>query len=231
MFQKHQSTSSLPRNLILRVLFVLLSTLLRVVGSVCRFLLSIAGNFVAIAIAVFVLFSILPDVRTLLGYSHATTLTDTVVEEQLIAISEFATYEYTYTNHVECRNAAELLGHEVWLTDHYFAFDYTGTIKAGYDFSEIVIAEIDDLEQMIHIHLPKVAILSNEISIDMETYTDTNNINNPLVPREVLEYLYGRKAPEADLAIQAGLYTLAEENAMRLIRVVLDPFGYEVVFF
>ena len=215
---------------ILHFLAVILHFLGFVADCICRALFSIVKYFLVICFSIIFLFTMLPDIRALLGYTHATTLSETVVAEQLEAISEFATYEYTYTNHVDCRDAAMMLGHEVWLTEHSFSFDYSGTIKAGYDFGEIVIAEIDDLEQKIYIHLPVVVILSNEISIDMESYSDTNNINNPLRPREVLEYLYSRKAPEQEKALEQGLFALAEENAMSLICVALEPFGYEVVF-
>ena len=230
MDQKQGIRSTLVALFILRVI----SSFFALVNAAMRKLFHTVSRIVCAFIAIVLFFCLivnnLPDVRALLGFTHATTVSDTMIEQQLNAISDFATYEYTYTNHVDFANSGELLGQKVWLTEHTFSFDYTGTIKAGYDFSEIVIAEIDHLEQKVYIHLPSLSILDNEVSIIMDTYTDSNNLTNPLQPREVLEYLYSRRELEAQSAIEQGLYQLAAENAQRLIRAILDPFGYEVVF-
>ncbi len=62
------------------------------------------------------------------------------------------------------------------------------------------------------IHMPDVIVLSNEISIDMETYEDRNNVCNPLEPREVLEYLYSHREPEREKAIELGILDLGTNN-------------------
>ena len=80
------------------------------------------------------------------------------------------------------------------------------------------------------IHMPDVIVLSNEISIDMETYEDRNNVCNPLEPREVLEYLYSHREPEREKAIELGILDLGTENAQTVVRLAIRSLGYEVVF-
>ena len=168
--------------------------------------------------------------KDVLGFQHAQDVSDTVIREELRAISELATYEFTYVNHVDFTNQPELLGHSVLLTDHWFAFDYHGTIKAGYDLEKVSLLWIDSVEHTIGIHLPEVAVFSNDIFVDMSTYQDRNNLCNPLQPREVLDYLYSRKQPELDKALNQGLLTLAGDNAKRLISLIVEAQGYSAVF-
>ena len=197
-----------------------------VLGACCR----VAGSFLAVTVAFVVLYTQFPRISGLLGFTAASEITDTVIYEQLNAISELAVYEYRYENHVDCTNIPQLLGHNVWATDHWFAFDYSGVIKVGCDFNEISILFVDPASKSVIIHMPKVAVLSNEISINMETYKDRNNVCNPLQPREVLEYLYSRREPEQEKAIFSGVLELGTENAKTVISLAIRSLGYETVF-
>ena len=190
----------------------------------------VAGSFLAVAIAAILLYTQLPKLPELFGFNTTSEITDTVVYEQLDAISELAVYEYRYTNHVDCTNVPQLLGHDVWATDHWFAFDYSGVIKVGCNFDEIKVLLVDPVTKTVTIHMPDVTILGNEISIDMETYEDRNNVCNPLEPREVLEYLYSRREPEREKAIELGILDLGTENAQTVISLAIRSLGYEVVF-
>lgn len=164
------------------------------------------------------------------GFTRAQELTETVIREELTAISEFATYEFTYVNHVDCVNQPKLLGHAVLLTDHWFAFDYQGVIKAGFDVEDIDLLWIDSVACTVGIRLPRVEILSNDISMDMSTYEDRNNLCNPLAPREVLDYLYAQREPELEKALSLGLLEKARENAEQVITVLIESQGYSVTF-
>ena len=64
----------------------------------------------------------------------------------------------------------------------------------------------------------------------MATYEDYNNLCNPLEPREVLDYLYSRKEPELEKALELGLLDLARENAARVISLIVEGQGYSTVF-
>lgn len=200
-----------------------------------RFVANVLGRIVSmllcIALSVYLAHTLVPDlVKEVLGFNRAQEISDTVIREELTAISELATYEFTYVNHVDYIDQPQLLGHNVALTDHWFAFDYHGVIKAGFDLEKIEILWIDSVERSVGIYLPEVTILSNEIFVDMSTYEDRNNLCNPLEPREVLDYLYAQKEPELEKALNLGLREKAKENAQRLITTVIKAQGYSAVF-
>lgn len=198
---------------------------------VARIIERMIGTLLCIALSVCLFHTLVPNLaQELLGFTRAQTLSDTVIREELAAISELATYEFTYVNHVDCLDQPQLLGHNVALTDHWFAFDYCGTIKAGFDVDKIDLLWIDSVECTVGIFLPDVVVLSNEISIDMSSYEERNNICNPLEPREVLDYLYARKDPELEKALSLGLLDLARENAKRVITGLIESQGYAAVF-
>ena len=117
--------------------------LFRFVG---RLVSRVISMVLCIALSVWLAHTLVPDlVRDVLGFSRAQELSDTVIREELSAISELATYEFTYVNHVDCVDQAQLLGHAVALSDHGFSFDYHGIIKAGFDMEKISLLWIDSV--------------------------------------------------------------------------------------
>ena len=210
---------------VLRGMKVILRAAARMIGRIACMLL-------CIAVSVCLAHALIPNlIQDVLGFTRAQEINDTVIREELTAISELATYEFTYVNHVDYVDQPQLLGCNVWLTDHRFAFDYHGVIKAGYsDLAKIDLLWVDSVEQSMGIYLPEVSILSNEIFIDMATYEEQNNLCNPLEPRQVLEYLYSRKEPELQEALDQGLLEKARENAKSIISRVMAAMGYTVDF-
>ncbi len=224
MTHRNADTRSSALKAIARAVWKLLSLVFR---AFCR----VAGSFLAVAVAALLLFpQLLPQISGFFNYTTSSEITDTVIYEQLNAISELAVYEYRYKNHVDCTNVPQLLGHDVWATDHWFAFDYSGIIKVGFDFDRISVLLVDPNTRTVFIHMPDPAVLSNEISIDLDTYEDRNNVCNPLQPREVLEYLYARRDPEQKKAIDAGILDMAAQNAQDIIALAIRSLGYEAVF-
>lgn len=204
--------------------------ILRLLGEIAKFFLHVLEVLFAVAIVIYALYTQISGIPDRLGFDVTSDLTDTVVYEQLDAISELAVFEYRYTNHVDCTSVPQLLGHDVWATDHWFAFDYSGIIKVGCDFDEIKVLLIDPATKTVTVHMPAVSMLSNEISIDLTTYQDRNNVCNPLEPREVLEYLYSRREPEQQKALDLGILSLGTENAQRVITLAIRGLGYNAVF-
>ena len=200
-----------------------------------RFVANMLGRIVSmllcIALSVYLAHTLVPDlVKEVLGFNRAQEISDTVIREELTAISELATYEFTYVNHVDYTDQPQLLGHNVALTDHWFAFDYHGVIKAGFDLEKIEVLWIDSVERTVGIYLPEPVVLNNEIFVDMSTYEDRNNLCNPLQPREVLEYLYSQKEPELEKALGLGILEKARENARQLISKIIEGHDYSVEF-
>lgn len=126
------------------------------IGKACC---RVAGSFLAVAIAAYILYTQLPNIPELLGFDVTSSVSDTVIYEELQAISELAVYEYRYTNHVDCVNKPKLLGHDVLATDHWFAFDYSGVIKVGCDFDEIEVLWVDPATKTVMLYLPEVSVL------------------------------------------------------------------------
>ncbi len=208
----------------------LLRGIYKILCAIGRGLCRVAGSFLALTLAAVILYTQFPRIQEAIGLRVINEITDTAVYEELNAISEFAVYEFAYTNHVDFTNSPELLGRDVWGTDHWFAFDYSGVIKVGCNFDEIDVILVDPVSRSVILHMPDVCVLSNEIHVEMDTYEDRNNICNPLQPSEVLEYLYSRREPEENKAIELGILDLGADNIRSLVSLAIRGLGYEAVF-
>lgn len=168
----------------------------------------------------------LPDL-----FSAKIEVTDLVAESRLEAIGEFATYQYTYTGVKEKRDTRTLLENiPIPGTTNYQKYAYSGTIKVGYQVSEMKI-HVDNLRKEIYVTLPEAMVLSNDIEQDVSAYEQVNNILNPIRGDAIAAMEQEIKNEELEKAEEAGLSGLAEEHAKELITEILSAFeGYTVVF-
>lgn len=144
--------------------------------------------------------------------------------EKVFEISELSTADYTY-------NAIAKAYNEDGVTVKYYVA-YEGKVKAGIDFSKIVI-DIDEKEKIITITIPDVEI--------------TDKIVNP----GTLEYIFKDKKSETETVHQEAfkiceedlaertdaeedLIVLAKKNALAVVEALVAPWveqiddGYEV---
>ncbi len=163
--------------------------------------------------------------------SGRTQVTDLVAESRLEAIGEFATYQYVYSGVKEKTDTRYLLDKIVIPgTTNYQKYAYRGTIKVGYQVSEMKI-HVDNLRREIYVTLPEPVVLSNTIEQDNSVYEQVNNIFNPIRGNAIAVMEQEIKEEELEKAKTAGLFGLAAEHAQELITDLLSAFdGYTVVY-
>ncbi len=163
-------------------------------------------------------------------FTHHLIVNQSAVERQLEGIGELATYQYTYKGTETVANTRQVLKVDIPGTTHRISFSYSGVIKVGYTISDILV-HVDSEARTIEITLPAPVILDNYILEDSLSHQENNNIFNPIKGNDIITYLNEIKDKELSLAIDQGLYDLAEQNAKEIIAQVLSVFeDYEPVF-
>lgn len=157
-------------------------------------------------------------------------LTDTTVMRKLEGIGEFASYQYTFSNIREIRSTKQIFGVNIPGTTHIIRLSYEGVIKVGYQVSEIRI-NVDNEQHVISVTLPEIQVLDNYIDTDKLSYSEQNNVFNPISGNEITEELDSIKAAELEQAISEGIYEKGEGHAKELITGLLAEFtGFTVVY-
>lgn len=152
------------------------------------------------------------------------------VEHQLSAIQELTTYSYTYSDFAIRESSRSFAGIKMPGTTNTIIIVYNGTIKAGFDLSDVEI-ETDEDTKTVHITLPDVSVFSNEIDTDSIRTYEFNNIFNPITGAGFIEDLQKEKASHLEKAKEEGLLKLAEEHAKQTITTLFSAFdGYGVVY-
>ncbi len=165
-------------------------------------------------------------------------VTNVEVKNDLVTISELATYSMEYEGYREVDCAKEVFKHDIPGTKYTIRIAYTGCIKVGYDFSEIDVS-VDNDKQIIKIKLPKMIVISSGINNDEIKINDSdvsfiNNVLNPVSPDLVTKELATAEKDEYDKAInEKNIEDLAKENAKTEITNTLTAFadeGFEIIF-
>lgn len=171
---------------------------------------------------------------TLGGVSTVLHLTTKTSSLGLRDIGELATQAGYYTNVQSVTGAREVWGWQVPFTQSRYIFSYDGVIKAGVDFGAVEW-HVNELTKKITVHLPEVAILSNEIDENsLMVYDETKNVFTPLSLDDVSQSRIEMKKEAEASAVKNGLLENARTNAEMLIRGFLagtyDLSVYEIVF-
>lgn len=157
------------------------------------------------------------------------------IEGKISSIGELSTAEYVYTITQTADKAAfELLNIKIPFTSSRIVYSYSGTIKAGVDFSKIK-ARADSGTGTIHITLPESTILSNELDNDSLTvYDEKNSIFNRFSFSDMNASQADLKQTAEQSALEKGLLETADANARVLIeKTVSSMYGngdYSVIF-
>ena len=149
--------------------------------------------------------------------------------ERLREIGELATYEKEYRDgRISWGDSRYVLGVAVPLTYTSVEVTYSGSVKVGYDFSEID-CKIDNKNRTVQITLPPVRDFS-ELPVP-DTTTPKNNPFHRIPDDKVHELMEKAKQYELEKAEGQGVYQLAEESAKKIITDLFsDLEGYTVVF-
>lgn len=151
----------------------------------------------------------------------APVITGDLLGQQLRTVQELITVEYHYTNMGKFENQADFYGWKVPFTSKSFIVSYDGVIRAGVDLSEVQ-PEVDDLDHIITITLPKSEIISHEIPEDsIEVFDETHNIFNQITIKDYTDFTKDQKEVVTQKAIDNGLLTAADETARESVESFL----------
>ena len=147
-------------------------------------------------------------------------ITNDLLSQQLISVSELATVEYHYTNMGKFEHQADFYGWKVPLTRKSFIISYDGVIKAGVDASQIAVSVRG---KVIHVTLPEAQILSHEIDEgSLEIFDETTNIFNPLTITDYTGFAADQKEKVAQRALDNGLLKEARTRAADAVQRMLS---------
>lgn len=145
-----------------------------------------------------------------------------VINSEIQEIGELATIEYLYTDAGKFEDPKKVFGKNIPFTTKSFIAKWDGCIKAGIDISQ-VIAEADENNKEIIIHMPEAEILSHEVDNDsIETLDEKDGLFNPIKVEDVRDFDLVSKQSMEERAIENGILEKASENAKDVIKKLLE---------
>lgn len=152
--------------------------------------------------------------------------TDTV-RDDLAPLGKLITQEYIYTNSVRWEEW------ETWifdwkrpLSDSVIMVTYDGTIMAGIDLSRVQIT-VSDEQGAVTVSLPASEVIENKIPQESITVVDVKNgLFNKVTLDEYNRLMATEKIKMQQKAIDRGLLEKADEEARRMVEVLLGAMPY-----
>ena len=135
--------------------------------------------------------------------------------KEIIEISELSTFETVYNGVAQVMN--EKKEDEV---DYYVS--YEATIKAGIDFSKIMI-DVDHEKKEIIVTMPEIQINDSDVDIASLDYIFVNEkANNETVTQKAYEVC--KEDVNNECSQEDAIYDLAQQNAKNVIEALIKPF-------
>jgi len=161
-----------------------------------------------------------PRARGFLPSTGETTVTQSVVVEQMRAVAKLVSSETSVRDVVIYQNRR--LG-----STKRSLVVVTGKVLAGIDLDEGTRVDIDHAAHRVHISLPHAKVLGVEVT-QLRTYDERNGLWNPFRPadRDTIYQLARDQLTSA--AGELGVTTHAEESARRMLTALIHPEGYGV---
>lgn len=160
-------------------------------------------------------------------------ITASLISQRLTPAAELATVKYFYTEMGRFEESSDFYGWKVPFTKKVFIISYNGTVKAGVDLQQMR-PELQQEQQKVIIHLPKVKILSHEVDEDsIEVFDESRNIFNPIRITDYTQFSSDQREKTENQAIQNGLLEEAERKTQEVIRGLIGdllPEGWEIDF-
>lgn len=150
------------------------------------------------------------------------------VKSKIYEIGELSTYcgEYSALKSVDESRYIDKI--RILGTKNTITIQCRGTVKIGYDFSNIGVTVGEDI---IYVTIPDAYVTDNYIILDSVVCEEKNSILNPIEFAQYKELL--KEIEEEGLADveRQGIYEKADENFENIIRVFLGEFeDYEIEF-
>ena len=165
-----------------------------------------------------VLLSVLLVISMVSKVGRKTELKSKTISLGLKNIGELSTQAGYFTNAQLIRNAVNLWGWNVPLTQSKYIFTYDGVIKAGIDFESVKV-NVNEDARTVHVIMPEVKILSFELYQEsFVIFDETSNIFTPLKLDAMNNSLIELKKEAKEKAVNAGLLSNALANAELIMR-------------
>lgn len=158
------------------------------------------------------------------------------IEEIIKPAAELISTKYYYKDADTDENYKEFLGKKMPLTKSEVVFTYSGTVSIGIDMSKIKIEPVEPTKKEIHIQLPEVEILANEIDTNsFDIPYENNSVFNQSDLQRDITLLNSLKEKKADEIMQNNeLLAEAKTNAESVLRLFLESASltkdYTIVF-
>ncbi len=163
---------------------------------------------------------VVPQARGLLARNGETTVTQSVVVEQMRAVAKLVSSETSLRDVVIYQNRR--LG-----STKRSLVVVTGKVLAGIDLDQGTRIDIDHAARRVHLNLPRAKVLGVEVT-QLRTYDERNGLWNPFRPqdRDTIYHLAREQLTQA--AGELGVTSHAEESARRMLTALVHPEGYTV---
>ena len=156
-------------------------------------------------------------------------------EGKINEIGELSTAEYVYSiTQVADKDKLTVLGIKIPFTDSKIIYGYSGTIKAGIDFSKIAIT-VDKEDRKIKVILPEAYIISNELDQDsLIVYDERNSIFNQFSFEDMNASQAELKNAAEEAALARDILSIAKDNAKTIVEKTISGLyegeEYQIVF-
>lgn len=150
-----------------------------------------------------------------------TKSTVTIIQEKLDEMAELNTASYVSTSVLNKSDFKQILKKDVWFTKRTLIISYDSTVKAG--IKDLTQAEVTQKEDKVLVTLPEVEITGVEIDNDsFQRYDESDNAFNPVTSDYINEAQQDLKDSIEERAIGKGLLDLAETNAEKILKELLE---------
>lgn len=165
------------------------------------------------------------------------TSSTSLLQDNLVELSEWATLKYEYSNVIISRTEKNLsiLGiSDINYAETIKLIEYSGYLKAGTDLSKNQIT-YDDLSKKLLVRVSKSQILDNVVETDKTTVEDVKgNIFSDYPTQTVFDEINTHKKQLEEEKISQGFLEEADQRVRQLLMSFLKAQGYdniEIEFF
>lgn len=150
--------------------------------------------------------------------------TSTVLSK-IVHIQELATIKYNYAGVIGYKDVMKILNINVPLTEKYFLLKYNGYLKAGVDFSRIVV---DINGETVHVSMPRAQVFDMVIDENsVKVYDESDNAFNPIKISDYNNALAKEKETMRRDAVRQGVLKDAEGQAELAVKSLLREMGFK----
>ncbi|HSJ75774.1 MAG TPA: DUF4230 domain-containing protein [Gemmatimonadales bacterium] len=187
------------------------------IAAIVVSLLLLAGALLLIGTAIH---HIAPQARGILAPRGQTSISQSVVVEQMRAVAKLVSSETSVRDVVVYQNRR--LG-----STKRSLVVVTGKVLAGIDLDQGTQIDIDRETHQVRIGLPHARVLGVETT-QLRTYDERNGLWNPFRPEDRDTIYQLARDQLTHSAAELGVTAHAEESARRMLAALIHPEGYTV---